>query len=298
MTMKVSVLSPVRDEELHLDQMIRSLTGQEHADFELIIVDDGSKDDTAAIALAWQDRDPRIRVVSTGVAMGKVRAFNLAFEHATGDLICHLGGDDTATAVGLSARVRALSQYRDARAVAFFKMRIGSQLDPEGAQVLPRGKRGSRSGGSITMTRALAALAFPIPDELPSEDLWLFEVAETLSEEMVESSEIVINVLVHEGNTNPRRKPFEQMSEGIHARMRVWPTLLACSRLDFAEDAQERWRYHWAAEEARYRGDVLRVLTAPGVGLVDRLAMVGMARPSLWWLRRRFDKTLSGWRGR
>ncbi|MGO4276532.1 glycosyltransferase family 2 protein, partial [Paenibacillus sp. TAF58] len=61
--MKVSILSPVHNEEMHLAEMIESVLAQSHADFELLIVDDGSVDRTVEVARSFEGRDSRVRVL-------------------------------------------------------------------------------------------------------------------------------------------------------------------------------------------------------------------------------------------
>jgi glycosyltransferase involved in cell wall biosynthesis len=78
----ISVLVPVRDAEEYLDEALRSLAGQTHGEFEVIVVDDGSRDGSGEIAREWARRDARFRVVRQepshgdgppgGVALGAV----------------------------------------------------------------------------------------------------------------------------------------------------------------------------------------------------------------------------------
>ena len=60
---KVSIGLPVRNGGRHLGEAIDSILAQTFADFELIISDNASTDDTAAICATYAARDPRVRVI-------------------------------------------------------------------------------------------------------------------------------------------------------------------------------------------------------------------------------------------
>ena len=62
----VSVVLPVRDGEATLDAALASLHAQTLRRFEVVVVDDGSRDATPRIARAWRRRDERVRVVEAG----------------------------------------------------------------------------------------------------------------------------------------------------------------------------------------------------------------------------------------
>src|SRR6187200_2452417 len=92
--MKVSILSPVFNESLYIDEMIRTVVAQSHSDWELLFVDDGSTDETADLIHTWTLTDPRIKLVSRDQKLGKVAAFNRAFDESSGSLLVLLAGDD------------------------------------------------------------------------------------------------------------------------------------------------------------------------------------------------------------
>src|ERR671918_1785850 len=59
----VSVLMPVRDEAPYLAEALASLSAQTLEDFEVLVVDDGSRDGSAEIAESHAHEDPRFRVL-------------------------------------------------------------------------------------------------------------------------------------------------------------------------------------------------------------------------------------------
>ncbi|GAB47065.1 glycosyltransferase family 2 protein [Mobilicoccus pelagius] len=293
----VSILSPVRDEHAHLRSMLDSVLAQDHAHFELLLVDDGSTDDTADIVAEYAARDSRVRLVASGTAMGKVAAFDTAYAASSGEVVCHVGGDDTVPANALTSRVEALRPYLDRPAVAFFKLELFEETPGNSPTVVPRGRRGSMSGPSITMTRPLAERVMPIPGHLVSEDIWMGNAADALAEVRVDSGDVVVHYRRHAGNSNPRNKPFTAMDEALHARFAALDALLATDRFDLPDDVRRRLAAEVEAERLRHEGRTGAVLTSD-LPLVDRLAVASMSHPVLWRARARFLTPLTGWRGR
>jgi glycosyltransferase involved in cell wall biosynthesis len=60
---------------------------------EVILVDDGSPDATGAMALAWHERDPRIRVIQFRRNFGQTAAISAGFRHARGRVVVLMDGD-------------------------------------------------------------------------------------------------------------------------------------------------------------------------------------------------------------
>ncbi|MFB6240484.1 MAG: glycosyltransferase family 2 protein, partial [Gemmatimonadota bacterium] len=92
----VSFLLPCRDAAGTLEAALRSLAGQSRADFEVVPVDDGSRDGTADLLEAWARRDPRVREpLSTG-GRGLVPALNAAAAEARARATFERWADDEA----------------------------------------------------------------------------------------------------------------------------------------------------------------------------------------------------------
>jgi len=60
----ISIITPAYNASEFLSQTVASALAQTFRDFELLIVDDGSTDDTRNIALTWARTDPRIRILT------------------------------------------------------------------------------------------------------------------------------------------------------------------------------------------------------------------------------------------
>lgn len=294
--MKVSILSAIFNEEKYLEDMVKSVQSQDHGDWELLLVDDGSSDNTLELARGLAADDPRV-IVLGGRKMGKVAAYNLAFDRSSGDAVALLGGDDILAPGSLGVRAAALVGSSGQPAVAYFKLYMFSDDPNFDGVVLPRGGKGSRSGGSLTMNRALASKVFPIPDTLPSEDIWLGVATEDLAQVVVDSPEIVLHYRVHPGNSNPRGKSFDEMTKSLASRHRAWLSLLESETVQLSSDCRKRLTLMWRAETHRQKGEVFAILRLRDLSWPDRLAISAAARPSLFRIRTRFYKVLSGRRG-
>lgn len=90
---RISVVLPVYGVEKYLDRCVTSIVNQTYRNLEIILVDDGSKDNCPAICDAWAERDARIKVVHKANA-GLGMARNTGIEHATGEYICFFDSDD------------------------------------------------------------------------------------------------------------------------------------------------------------------------------------------------------------
>ena len=90
----VSVIMPVYNTELYLAEAIDSFLAQTFSDFELILVDDGSTDNSAAIIQAYVERDSRVRSFPLPLNMGEAAARNHGHEQARGELLAIADSDD------------------------------------------------------------------------------------------------------------------------------------------------------------------------------------------------------------
>jgi len=89
----VSVIMPAYNREKFIAESIESTLSQTYENFELIIIDDGSKDQTVAIAKKYLD-DPRVSIIENPKNMGIASTRNRAIRSAKGEYIAMLDSDD------------------------------------------------------------------------------------------------------------------------------------------------------------------------------------------------------------
>lgn len=89
----ISVIVPVYNVAAYLPQCLDSILQQDHEDLELILIDDGSRDDSEAICDQYAAADPRVRVIHQQNG-GAAAAKNAGLRIATGDYLSFVDSDD------------------------------------------------------------------------------------------------------------------------------------------------------------------------------------------------------------
>ena len=90
---KVSVIIPIYNVEKYIEECLESVINQTHTNLEIILIDDGSNDNSGNIADSYALKDSRIKVVhkkNEGVSIAR----NTGIDIATGEYICFSDADD------------------------------------------------------------------------------------------------------------------------------------------------------------------------------------------------------------
>ncbi|TAK57887.1 MAG: glycosyltransferase [Bacteroidetes bacterium] len=101
----VSVLMPVYNGEKFLSEAIESILHQTYSDFEFLIIDDGSRDNSVEIIKSYQDK--RIRLIRNTSNLGITKTLNRGIAEASGKYICRMDADD----VSISSRIQHQVEY-------------------------------------------------------------------------------------------------------------------------------------------------------------------------------------------
>ena len=125
----VSIILPVFNAERFLPQCLDSILRQTYQEWDLIAVDDGSKDGSMEILKSYGKRDGRIHIISKkneGVSIAR----NIALKHAHGDYIYFVDSDDIVMPEGLMILVKAMESSK-----ATFVKSDFLPIDEQGKQV-------------------------------------------------------------------------------------------------------------------------------------------------------------------
>ena len=90
----VSIITPTYNSSTYIAETIDSVLLQNYTNWEMLIVDDASVDDTCAIVEEYVTKDARIKLIKRSKNEGAGKARNIAIENATGTYIAFLDADD------------------------------------------------------------------------------------------------------------------------------------------------------------------------------------------------------------
>lgn len=106
----VSVLIPFHNAAPTLDAAIRSIAEQSFPEWELLLINNASIDESASIAHDWSRQDSRIRVIEEPT-IGIAHALNTGLKHASAPLIARMDADDVAHPERLARQVAYMEEH-------------------------------------------------------------------------------------------------------------------------------------------------------------------------------------------
>jgi GT2 family glycosyltransferase len=124
----VSIITPAFNAARFVRQTLDSARAQTFTDFELLVADDGSTDETAAIVHAYTQRDARIRLIRRS-HQGVCAARNSAITEARGQLLALLDSDDVWFPEYLAEQVEIMRRRPDVAVLSANAINLGGALD-------------------------------------------------------------------------------------------------------------------------------------------------------------------------
>lgn len=236
----VSVVIPAHNAERFIGEAIESVLAQTVADFELVVVDDGSTDRTAEIVAGY--RDPRILCLRPG-KVGVCAASNLALERCRTPWVARLDADDVMEPHRLERQLAFLSGRPELGGIASYHWWINAQGEVKGAHDPPLHtvedvERHLRLGGRLiyphptVMYRRDVVLGLGGYDERyeSTEDVELFLRMYEAGRPLVVQPERLTRFRVHDSSVSARRakEQFllnELIFENFWRRRRGEPTI-------------------------------------------------------------------------
>ncbi len=106
---KVTVLLPIYNGEKYLKEAIESVLGQTFKDFEFLIINDGSTDNSVKIINSYQD--PRIKLIYNEKNLGLIASLNKGFELIQTEYIARMDCDDISSPDRLLKQINYLDQH-------------------------------------------------------------------------------------------------------------------------------------------------------------------------------------------
>jgi len=111
---EISVVVPMRNESPNVERLYRDVTASLTAfgrAYEIVAIDDGSRDDTFQLLARLQAADPRVRVIRFRRNFGQTAAFAAGFKYARGRYIVTADGDNQNDPADIPAMIEMLEQH-------------------------------------------------------------------------------------------------------------------------------------------------------------------------------------------
>lgn len=132
---KVTVLMAVYNGERYLREAIESILAQTFQDFEFLIINDGSTDNSREVILSYED--PRIRLVDNEVHLGLTPSLNKGLRLAKGELVARQDADDISEPERLAMQVTFLETHPEVGLLGTWYRKIDAQGTLIGNRSLP-----------------------------------------------------------------------------------------------------------------------------------------------------------------
>lgn len=288
---KVSILFAVYNGESYIEPAIESVLDQSYKNWELIIVDNGSTDNTAKICLKFVGRDSRIKFFQLK-EKGKTKAYNKAFLESSGNFICYFAADDILEYDSIKKRLQVIASNENGSSTCLLKT-FSDDLTHNGV-IFPKKKdTPNYSGGSIFFHRNIADKLFPIPSNLPNEDTWssLHLRAFGINYHL---PEVCYHYRIHKNNSYGYDLSFEEKREKFLHRMSAYDLFYEKYKgqgIDFVELYIKT--FVKALTYAR-NWKRLPIMAMTNLPLRERLVFVFYSSPFLYKIRYKYFKFFSG----
>ncbi len=172
---RLSFIMPVKNGEDYVAQAVRSVERQAERDWELVVVDDHSTDDTLGVLKGIEREDPRIRIFENS-GSGLVQALNHAYGMSSGRFLKFIDGDDLLAAAfsrNLDRVLRPEATYHEAlifegTSAATARLRIGRRFEDMDLEESLRHLMVSPPRWAWTFSREVGDRVFPLPVDLPT----------------------------------------------------------------------------------------------------------------------------------
>ena len=165
----ISVIIPIYNAEKHLKECLESIINQTFKDFEIILIDDGSIDNSSHIYAYYQNKDSRIRVIkqkNQGVSIARNNGIN----HAKGEFLLFVDADDRIKQDMLLMMYNAIVKNNSEIAFCGFEV-VGTNLRKNDTHVLKKCKK-NKSTSIITAKEAIERTISTNPNEMLYGYIW------------------------------------------------------------------------------------------------------------------------------
>ena len=134
----VSVIMSVHNDEKTVKKSIESIVKQDYKNIELLLIDDGSSDETYKICKEYSNSFENVRVYQNDYNIGLTKSLNILLKKAEGYFIARQDADDISASSRLEKQLRFMEKYNlDASATRAFVMN-SNKITPSKSYYLPK----------------------------------------------------------------------------------------------------------------------------------------------------------------
>lgn len=213
MAYNLSIILPTYNGAYYVGPQIDSILAQTFGDFELIISDDASSDQTCEILDDYARKDPRIKIRKQGCNLGFKRNFEFLLTEATGRYVALADQDDIWIPTHIELLMKSIGNSLLACGNCELVDSTGRILgrtmkDEAGIEFVPADMESQFhhllynnfvQGCTALISRRLIDLALPIPENVRFHDYWLASVA-ALTSPIVYIDEAIVKYRQHDNN--------------------------------------------------------------------------------------------------
>ncbi|NOR55884.1 MAG: glycosyltransferase [Sulfurovum sp.] len=215
----ISIAMCTYNGERFIEEQIDSILNQSYANFELIITDDGSSDNTIEIIKKYLEHDKRIKLYQNENNLGFVKNFEKAISLCSGNYIALADQDDSWKQNKLEVFIEKIEDnvliYSDALLIDEYSIETGKELiRPDKNLVSGSNNRAFLlencvSGNTLMFKRELLEHLIPIPSDISFHDIWITFVASTYGSIIYTDESMTYYRRYSEQITKTREKDYE-----------------------------------------------------------------------------------------
>ena len=292
----ISVIMPAYNEEKYIAKAIESLLNQTNQEFELVVVNDGSQDNTASIVDQYVSRESKISFVNSSQKIGKVAAYNQASKLIKGDWVYFMGADDQIPKNAFEIWEKATRGLDCNKKIALRgRMLIYSENKNYEGLVLPKNKQRLNFSGPLTLlSKGMQKFILPIPQDLPNEDNWWSLCIRFFADRKICIDDIIVHYNINEGNSISRNDSFENFTEKYHIRYVARRDFIERFKASLTKKDIEILNYELVCEDFRFNGKSFSILFNSKVPIITRIRLFMLSRPKLYYFKMKNDRIFLG----
>ncbi|MEQ8216677.1 MAG: glycosyltransferase [Arenibacter sp.] len=134
---RISVIMSVYNAQVLLEEAIKSILNQSFSDFEFLIVDDNSNDNSRNILNFFAKKDARIKIFSNTVNLGLTKNLNKLIQISKGEYIARMDADDISLFERFNDQIKYFEEHQDVDILGTFSENISSDGTVIGKRRVP-----------------------------------------------------------------------------------------------------------------------------------------------------------------